>query len=62
MEDIETWVGDAGTLLWSWLVLPVVIGLGLYFTIRLAGVQIRVIPDMFRVLRDPAPTDADGNP
>lgn len=51
-----------GDRLWTWLVLPVVIGLGVYFTIRSGVVQFRLIPEMFRTLTDKTPRTATGEP
>lgn len=55
-------VATAGGTLWEWVVLPVVIGLGLYFTIRTKAVQFRLIPAMFRTLTDVTPREANGTP
>lgn len=60
MDAIESIVGNAGTGLWTWIVLPLVAGLGLYFTIRSGVVQFRLIPEMFRTLTDKTPTDSAG--
>lgn len=59
---IEDTIAAVGTTYWSWVVLPVVIGLGLYFTIRTGVVQFRLIPAMFRTLTDVTPRDANGKP
>ncbi|MCW4386707.1 alanine:cation symporter family protein [Salinibacterium sp. SYSU T00001] len=60
MDTLEAWIGTAGGQLWTWIVLPVVAGLGLYFTIRSGVVQFRLIPEMFRTLANKTPTDAAG--
>lgn len=60
MELLESFFADVGNNLWTWLVLPVVIALGLYFTVRSGVVQFRLIPEMFRTLTNKTPTDADG--
>lgn len=59
---VEDTIAAVGTTYWSWVVLPVVIGLGLYFTIRTGVVQFRLIPAMFRTLTDVTPRNADGKP
>lgn len=59
---VEDTIAAVGTTYWSWVVLPVVIGLGLYFTIRTGVVQFRLIPAMFRTLTDVTPRDANGKP
>lgn len=62
MEILDAWVLDAGDILWTYAVLPVVAVLGLWFTIRSRVVQLRLIPEMFRTLTDRTPKDADGEP
>lgn len=62
MDALNDLVLTAGDALWTWIVLPVVIGLGLYFTVRSGVVQFRLIPEMFRTLTDKTPRDEDGRP
>ncbi|WP_396668575.1 alanine/glycine:cation symporter family protein [Microbacterium sp. R86528] len=62
MDAVTEWMAVWGDNLWTWIVLPVVVGLGLYFTIRSRGVQFRLIPEMFRTLTDKTPRDANGEP
>lgn len=60
MDALNTFLGDLGNGYWTWIVLPVVVILGLYFTIRTGAVQIRLLPAMLRTLRDPTPRGTDG--
>ncbi len=62
MDVVNEWLLTWGDRYWSWIVLPVVIGLGLYFTVRSGVVQFRLIPEMFRTLRDKTPRDESGEP
>ncbi len=62
METVAAWLSHWGGELWSWIVLPVVVVLGLYLTVRSGVVQLRMLPEMFRTLVDKTPTDADGKP
>lgn len=62
METLDAWVLDAGDLLWTNAVLPLLAVLGLWFTFRSRVVQLRLIPEMFRTLTDKTPQDADGKP
>ncbi|WP_394278392.1 alanine/glycine:cation symporter family protein [Microbacterium sp.] len=62
MEAINEWLLASGDLLWTWIVLPVVVVLGLYFTVRSDVMQFRLIPEMFRTLTDKTPRNADGEP
>lgn len=62
MDAVNAWLLTWGDNLWTWVVLPVVVLLGLYFTIRSGVVQFRLIPEMFRTLTDKTPRNADGDP
>ncbi|RLK47542.1 alanine/glycine:cation symporter family protein [Microbacterium telephonicum] len=62
MDAINDWLLTWGDHLWTWVVLPVVVLLGLYFTLRSGVVQFRLIPEMFRTLTDKTPRDASGQP
>ncbi|MFC4139024.1 MULTISPECIES: sodium:alanine symporter family protein [unclassified Microbacterium] len=62
MDAINDWLLTWGDNFWTWLVLPIVVLLGLYFTLRSGVVQFRMIPEMFRTLTDRTPRNADGEP
>ncbi|RXZ46476.1 alanine:cation symporter family protein [Agromyces fucosus] len=62
MDAVNEWVLAGGDVLWTWIVLPVVVILGVYFTVRSGVVQFRLIPEMFRTLTDKTPRDAAGEP
>lgn len=62
MDDLNAWLLTWGDALWTWIVLPVVVALGLYFTVRSGVVQFRLIPEMFRTLTDKTPRASDGTP
>lgn len=62
MDAVNAWLLTWGDNLWTWAVLPVLVLLGLYFTARSGVVQLRLLPEMFRVLRDKTPKDAGGKP
>ncbi|GAB3277207.1 alanine/glycine:cation symporter family protein [Microbacterium lacusdiani] len=62
MDEFADWLASTGDALWTWIVLPVVVALGLYLTLRSGVVQFRLIPEMFRTLTDRTPRDADGAP
>ncbi|MFC6326723.1 alanine/glycine:cation symporter family protein [Microbacterium koreense] len=59
IDDSLLFLGDG---LWTWLVLPIVVLLGVYFTVRSGVVQFRLIPEMFRTLTDRTPRTDDGKP
>lgn len=52
MGTLETWVVDLNDVFWTYLLIPLVAFAGVWFTLRSKGVQIRLIPEMFRVFRD----------
>lgn len=60
MTFIENLVGEANDILWSYVLIIVLIGLGLYFTIRTKLVQFINIPEMFRVILDKRSINASG--
>ncbi|SJN11431.1 Amino-acid carrier protein AlsT [Leucobacter sp. 7(1)] len=62
MDGLNELVLAAGDRLWTWAVLPVLVALGLYFTIRSGVVQFRWFPEMLRTLTNKTPTHADGTP
>lgn len=62
MEALNDWMLLWGDRLWTWLVLPVVVLLGIYFTVRSGVVHFRLIPEMFRTLTDKTPRASDGRP
>lgn len=62
MDAVNAWLLTWGDNLWTWLVLPIVVLLGLYFTLRSGVVQFRLIPEMFRTLTDKTPQTTDGRP
>ncbi|WP_431800244.1 alanine/glycine:cation symporter family protein [Microbacterium kunmingense] len=62
MDDVNAWLLTWGDNLWTWVVLPVVVLLGLYFTARSGVVQFRLIPEMFRTLTDRTPRTESGAP
>ncbi len=62
MDVVNEWLLAWGDKLWTWIVLPLVVALGLYFTVRSGVVQFRLIPEMFRTLKDKTPRTEDGAP
>jgi len=62
MDSVAAWLADRGDQLWTWIVLPIVVVLGLYLTLRSGLVQLRLLPEMFRTLGDRTPRDESGAP
>ncbi|WP_422115457.1 alanine/glycine:cation symporter family protein [Brachybacterium sp. UNK5269] len=50
LETLNEFLGNAEGWLWTWAGMPVVVVLGLYFTIRSGAVQFRMIPAMLGAL------------
>lgn len=50
MKIIEAIINGTNTLLWSYVLIIMLIGIGLYFTFGTKFVQFRMIPEMFRLL------------
>ncbi|SFS61073.1 alanine/glycine:cation symporter family protein [Marininema halotolerans] len=50
---------SANEFLWTYVIIALLLGLGVYFTIRTGFVQVRQIKEMFRVLKDKPPADLD---
>ena len=62
MDFINELILTGGDVLWTWLVLPILALLGVYFTVRSGVVQFRLIPEMFRTLTDKTPLNDAGEP
>ncbi|WP_185959469.1 alanine/glycine:cation symporter family protein [Planococcus salinarum] len=51
--DALTWLVDEGNnLLWTYILIGLLLGLGVYFTIRTKFVQVRLFGEMFRVISE----------
>jgi alanine or glycine:cation symporter, AGCS family len=55
MELLSNIVGFFNNILWSYVLIALLLGLGLYFTIGSKFVQIRYLGEMFRVLKEKSP-------
>lgn len=62
MDGIADLVGRVSDGLWTWLLVPVVVGVALYLTVRSGVAQLRWIPEMFRTIGDRSTRDANGRP
>ena len=60
MNIIENIIGSMNTLLWSYVLIVMLIGLGLYFTVRTKFVQFRLIGEMIRLLGEGARANKKG--
>ena len=60
MSWFETLVADISNFFYSSLLIYLLVGIGLFFTISTKFVQFRMIPEMFRVITEKAPKRKDG--
>ncbi|WP_026120792.1 alanine/glycine:cation symporter family protein [Nocardiopsis potens] len=60
MEALNDGIVAVNDAFWGYLLIPFLILLALYFTVRSGVVQVRLVPEMFRVLGGQPPTAADG--
>ena len=52
MDFLNAAVDSINTLLWSYVLIVVLVGCGLYFTLSTGLVQLRMLPEMFRLLTE----------
>lgn len=52
MELLNSVVDSINTLLWSYVLIIVLVGCGIYFTLSTKFVQLRMLPEMVRLLTD----------
>ena len=50
MESLNLWIDSVNNVLWTYLLIGILLGCALWFTIRTKGVQFRMIGEMFRLL------------
>ncbi|WP_306371289.1 sodium:alanine symporter family protein [Nocardiopsis sp. CC223A] len=60
MNAVNDAIVAVNDVFWSWLLIPLLIVLALYFTVRSGIVQLRLLPEMFRVLRGSPGLAPDG--
>lgn len=60
MELLNTVVGEINNVLWSYVLIVVLLGCGLWFTLSTKFVQLRMLPEMIRLLIDGIGEKAEG--
>ncbi|MFK8848512.1 alanine/glycine:cation symporter family protein [Streptomyces sp. Ac-502] len=60
MSTLDSLIVAVNDGLWTYLLIPLVVCAGLYFTVRSRAVQLRLFPEMLRVLKDKSQPRADG--
>ncbi|WP_228452554.1 alanine/glycine:cation symporter family protein [Streptomyces alkaliterrae] len=52
IDTLDAFILDVNDVFWTYLLIPLVAVAGLWFTFRSKAVQLRLVPEMFRVFRD----------
>ncbi|WP_010677648.1 alanine/glycine:cation symporter family protein [Bacillus timonensis] len=60
MDWFGSALGDINTFLYSYLLIILLVGAGLFFTIKTKFIQFRLIPDMFKIIAEKPPSDESG--
>lgn len=60
MGELHGLVNSINTVLWSYVLIVLLIGLGLWFTLRTKFVQVRMLPEMLRLLTHGVGTKMEG--
>lgn len=60
MDAVVDFISSTGGWAWSWIILPVLAVVGLYFTFRSGVVQARLLPQMIKTLGDKALVNDQG--
>ena len=60
MEVVNDLVNQINTVLWSYVLIIVLIGCGVWFTLRTKFVQLRMLPEMIRLLHEGVGTKTEG--
>ncbi|MEK5234011.1 alanine/glycine:cation symporter family protein [Lysinibacillus sp. FSL K6-0232] len=53
-------LGEINTLLYSYVLIILLVGVGLFFTLKTKFIQFRLIPEMFKLITEAAPKDKSG--
>jgi alanine or glycine:cation symporter, AGCS family len=60
MDWFSSLLGEVNTFLYSYLLIILLVGIGLFFTFKTRFIQFRLIPEMFQLIGEKAPTDQSG--
>lgn len=60
MEWFGSTLGEINTFLYSYLLIILLVGVGLFFTFKTGFIQFRLISDMFKVITEKTPRDVEG--
>ena len=60
MSLFESMLQDVNNALYSYILIILLVGVGIFFTVKTKFIQIRLIPEMFRVVTEKATVDSTG--
>ena len=60
MNIVNEFIGFMNNLLWTYVIIGGLLGLGVYFSVKTNFVQLRMIKEMFRILTDKAMVTTEG--
>ena len=60
MDWFGSLLGTINTYLYSYVLIILLVGVGLFFSIKTKFIQFRLIPEMFKLLTEKSPTDKSG--
>lgn len=60
MDWLGSKLGEINTILYSYVLIILLVGAGIFFTFKTKFIQFRLIPDMLKLITEKAPTDKSG--
>lgn len=62
MNTLADTVQGLSDNLWSWILIPLVVIVATFYSVRTKMAQVTALPQMFRTITEPAPLDEEGQP
>ncbi|WP_274308989.1 alanine/glycine:cation symporter family protein [Solibacillus daqui] len=60
MNWFDSILGEINTILYSYVLIVLLVGTGVFFTVKTKFIQFRLIPEMFKLITEAAPKDKSG--
>lgn len=60
MDWFDSILGEINTILYSYILIVLLVGTGVFFTVKTKFIQFRLIPEMFKLITEAAPKDKSG--
>jgi alanine or glycine:cation symporter, AGCS family len=60
MEFFNNLISELNNFMWGYILIAILVALGTYFTFKTRFVQFKYLPEMIRVLKDPATVSSEG--